>query len=110
MTIRRNGEIHRIAFKDGFKALELEQIGETKKKKDTGTTVRFLPDPKYFDSHKFSVTRLKHVLRAKAVLCPGFRIEFINHGNTEDNSEWYYEDGLVDYLTAATNGYQVLPP
>ncbi|MGK0443482.1 MAG: topoisomerase-4 subunit B [Bermanella sp.] len=110
VTIRRNGEIHRIAFKDGFKALELEQIGETKKKKDTGTTVRFLPDPKYFDSHKFSVTRLKHVLRAKAVLCPGLRIEFINHGNTEDNSEWYYEDGLVDYLTDATNGFEVLPP
>ncbi|GAA6135525.1 DNA topoisomerase IV subunit B [Oceaniserpentilla sp. 4NH20-0058] len=109
VTIRRGGEIFRIAFKDGYKALELEKIGETKKKKDTGTTVRFLPDPKYFDSHKFSVTRLKHVLRAKAVLCPGLKIEFINHGNTEDNSEWYYEDGLVDYLTDATKGYEVMP-
>ena len=64
VTIRRNGEIHRIAFKDGYKALELEKVGETKKK-DTGTTVRFLPDPKYFDSHTFSVTRLNLVLRAK---------------------------------------------
>lgn len=109
VTIRRNGEVHRIAFKDGYKALELEKIGETKKK-DTGTTVRFLPDPSYFDSYKFSVTRLKHVLRAKAVLCPGLRIEFINHGNTDDNSEWYYEDGLVDYLTDATKGFEVLPP
>ena len=109
VTIRRGGEIFRIAFKDGYKALDLEKIGETKKKKDTGTTVRFLPDPQYFDSHKFSVTRLKHNLRAKAVLCPGLKIEFINHGNTEDNSEWYYEDGLVDYLTDATKGYEVLP-
>ncbi|NVK36621.1 MAG: DNA topoisomerase IV subunit B [Gammaproteobacteria bacterium] len=109
VTIRRGGEIYRIAFKDGYKALDLELIGETKKK-DTGTTVRFLPDPQYFDSHKFSVTRLKHVLRAKAVLCPGLKIEFINHGNTDDNSEWYYEDGLVDYLTDATKGYEVLPP
>lgn len=110
VTIRRGGEIFRIAFKDGYKALDLEKIGDTKKKKDTGTTVRFLADPKYFDSHKFSVTRLKHNLRAKAVLCPGLKIEFINHGNTEDNSEWYYEDGLVDYLTDATKGYEVLPP
>jgi len=109
VTIRRGGEVFRIAFKDGFKALDLEKIGDTKKK-DTGTTVRFLPDPKYFDSHKFSVTRLKHVLRAKAVLCPGLRIEFVNHGNADDNSDWYYEDGLVDYLTDATKGFEVLPP
>lgn len=110
VTIRRGGEIFRIAFKDGEKAIDLEKIGETKKKKDTGTTVRFMPDPQYFDSHKFSVTRLKHVLRAKAVLCPGLKIEFINHGSTDDNAEWYYEDGLVDYLTDATKGYEVLPP
>jgi topoisomerase-4 subunit B len=110
VTIRRGGEISRISFKDGHKAIDLEVIGETKKKKDTGTTVRFLPNPSYFDSAKFSVTRLKHVLRAKAVLCPGLNIEFINHGNVADNADWFYEDGLVDYLTDATKGYEVLPP
>ncbi|MCP5325302.1 MAG: DNA topoisomerase IV subunit B [Oceanospirillaceae bacterium] len=109
VTIRRDGGIFRMAFKDGEKAIELEQIGETKKK-DTGTTVRFLADPKYFDTPKFSISRLKHVLRAKAVLCPGLKIEFINHGNPEDNIDWYYEDGLVDYLTEATRGFDVLPP
>lgn len=109
VTIRRDGGIFRMAFKDGEKAIELEQIGETKKK-DTGTTVRFLADPKYFDTPKFSISRLKHVLRAKAVLCPGLKIEFINHGNPEDNTDWYYEDGLVDYLTEATRGFEVLPP
>lgn len=109
VTIRRDGIISRIAFKDGEKALELEQIGTTKTKKESGTTVRFLPDPKYFDSFKFSVSRLKHVLRAKAILCPGLKIEFVNHGNIEDNADWFYEDGLVDYLTDATNGYEVLP-
>ena len=109
VTIRRDGIVSRIAFKDGEKALELEQIGTTKTKKESGTTVRFLPDPKYFDSFKFSVSRLKHVLRAKAVLCPGLKIEFINHGNTADNADWFYEDGLVDYLTDATQGYEVLP-
>lgn len=110
VTIRRGGEISRIAFKDGYKAIELEKVGETKRKKDTGTTVRFLPDASYFDSHKFSVIRLKHVLRAKAILCPGLNIEFINHGNKDDNAEWFYEDGLVDYLTDSTKGYEVLPP
>jgi topoisomerase-4 subunit B len=110
VTIRRGGEISRISFKDGHKAIDLEVIGQTKKKKDTGTTVRFLPNPSYFDSAKFSVTRLKHVLRAKAVLCPGLNIEFINHGNVADNADWFYEDGLVDYLTDATKGYEVLPP
>jgi topoisomerase-4 subunit B len=110
VTIRRGGEIFRIAFKDGHKAIELEKVGETKRKKDTGTTVRFLPDASYFDSHKFSVTRLKHVLRAKAILCPGLKIEFINHGNKDDNAEWFYEDGLIDYLTDSTKGYEVLPP
>jgi len=109
VTIKRDGGIYRIAFKDGEKAIELERIGDTKKKKDTGTSVRFLPDPQYFDSHKFSVIRLKHVLRAKAVLCPGLRIEFIHHGSSEDNAEWYYEDGLVDYLVDATKGYEVMP-
>lgn len=110
VTIRRGGKIFRIAFQDGHKAMELEEIGTTKTKKESGTTVRFLPDAQYFDSHKFSVTRLKHVLRAKAVLCPGLKIEFVNHGNTDDNAEWFYEDGLVDYLTDATKGFEVLPP
>lgn len=109
VTIHRNGEIMRIAFKDGEKAIDLEKIGETKRKKDTGTTVRFMPDAQYFDSHKFSVPRLKHVLRAKAVLCPGLTIEFINHGNKDDNEKWYYEDGLIDYLTESTKGYETLP-
>jgi len=110
VTIRRGGEIFRIAFQDGHKAMELEKIGTTKTKKESGTTVRFLPDAQYFDSHKFSVTRLKHVLRAKAVLCPGLKIEFVNYGNLDDNAEWHYEDGLVDYLTDATKGFEVLPP
>jgi topoisomerase-4 subunit B len=109
VNVQRDGKISHISFKDGEKASELKEVGDTKRKKDTGTTVRFSPDPQYFDSHKFSVLRLKHVLRAKAVLCPALTIEFINHGNTEDNQTWFYEDGLVDYLTTATKGYEVLP-
>ena len=107
VTIWRDGQVHRIGFKDGYKALDL-QVVETCAKKKTGTSVRFLPDPKYFDSPRFSVPRLKHVLRAKAVLCPGLRIKF-NAPNSEDSAEWYYEDGLKDYLKVHSTGYEVLP-
>lgn len=107
VTIWRGGEVHRIGFKDGYKAIDL-QVVDTCGKKRTGTSVRFIPDPKYFDSPKFSVARLKHNLRAKAVLCPGLRIKF-NAPNAEDSAEWYYEDGLQDYLTVSTTGWEVLP-
>ena len=107
VTIWRNGEVQRIGFKDGYKAIDLQVI-DTCGKKRTGTSVRFLPDPKYFDSPKFSIPRLKHLLRAKAVLCPGLKIIF-NAPNAEDSAEWYYEDGLKDYLMVNATGWESLP-
>lgn len=107
VTIWRDGQVQRIGFQNGDKALDL-QVVDTCGKKRSGTSVRFLPDPQYFDSPKFSVPRLKHVLRAKAVLCPGLRIKF-NAPNAEDSAEWYYEDGLKDYLKVSSTGYEVLP-
>ena len=77
-------------------------------KKNTGTHVRFWPEAKYFDSIKFSVSRLKHVLRAKAVLCPGLHVVFFDEQSGETD-EWYYEDGLRDYLTEALQGFELLP-
>ncbi|WP_413663540.1 DNA topoisomerase IV subunit B [Microbulbifer sp. CNSA002] len=107
VTIQRDGKVHRIGFKDGEKASDLEVVGECGKR-TTGTSVRFLPDPQYFDSAKFSVVRLRHLLRAKAVLCPGLTVTFINEQDGESD-EWYYEDGLKDYLAAANQGWEVLP-
>ena len=107
VKIWRGGEVMRIGFQDGNKALELETV-DTCGKKKTGTSVRFLPDPKYFDSPKFSVPRLKHNLRAKAVLCPGLKIIF-KAPNSDDNAEWYYEDGLTDYLKVHGTGLEMLP-
>jgi len=107
VTIQRDGKVHRIGFQNGDKASDLEVIGECGKR-TTGTSVRFLPDPKYFDSHKFSVPRLRHLLRAKAVLCPGLDVTFINEQDGESD-QWYYEDGLKDYLAAANQGWEVLP-
>ncbi|QFT56624.1 DNA topoisomerase IV subunit B [Microbulbifer sp. THAF38] len=107
VTIQRDGKVHRIGFQNGEKASDLEVIGDCAKR-TTGTSVRFLPDPKYFDSAKFSVVRLRHLLRAKAVLCPGLTVTFINEQDGESD-EWYYEDGLKDYLAAANQGWEVLP-
>ncbi|WP_231758406.1 DNA topoisomerase IV subunit B [Microbulbifer elongatus] len=107
VTIQRDGKVHRIGFQNGDKASDLEVVGECGKR-TTGTSVRFLPDPKYFDSHKFSVPRLRHLLRAKAVLCPGLKVTFINEQDGESD-QWYYEDGLKDYLAAANQGWEVLP-
>lgn len=107
IQIKRNGEIYTIAFENGEKVEELRVIG-TCPKKQTGTTVRFYPNPIYFESPKFSVSRLRHLLRAKAILCPKLTINFINHvDGTEDR--WYYEDGLTDYLCETLNGHDYLP-
>ncbi len=107
VTIQRDGKVHRIGFQNGDKASDLEVIGECGKR-TTGTSLRFLPDPKYFDSSKFSVPRLRHLLRAKAVLCPGLTVTFINEQDGESD-QWFYEDGLKDYLAGANQGWEVLP-
>src|SRR5690606_14804105 len=85
----------------------LEIVG-TCGKRNTGTTVTFLADPKYFDSPKFSLTRMRHVLRAKAVLCPGLKVTFTDKASGETD-EWFYEDGLRDYLLNATRTFETLP-
>jgi topoisomerase-4 subunit B len=107
VTIRRDGQIYRMGFANGDKASELEVIG-TCAKRDTGTSVRFLADPKYFETPKYSVSRLRHVLRAKAVLCKSLRVSFLDESNGE-RDEWFYEDGLPDYLSGATQAFEVLP-
>ncbi|WP_299775468.1 DNA topoisomerase IV subunit B [uncultured Pseudoteredinibacter sp.] len=107
VTIRRGGEVHQMEFRDGDKHSDLEVI-DSCGKRNTGTAVRFLPDPQYFDSNKFSISRMRHVLRAKAVLCPGLKVVFKNE-QTGEKDEWHYEDGLRDYLKAATQGWEVLP-
>jgi topoisomerase-4 subunit B len=94
--IRRGGKEYNISFKDGKIASKLEEIG-TVGQRNTGTTVRFWPDPKFFDSDKFSVPPLKHVLKAKAVLCPGLRITFKNEASGEKD-EWFYTGDLGAYL------------
>lgn len=107
VTIRRDSQVYFIAFGDGDKTDDLSVV-DTCGRRNTGTSVRFWPDPQYFDSAKFSVTRLRHNLRAKAVLCPGLRIKFDDKVNKETH-EWFYEDGLQDYLLSAVKEYITVP-
>jgi topoisomerase-4 subunit B len=94
--IRRGGKEYNIAFKEGKITSKLEEIG-TVGQRNTGTTVRFWPDPKFFDSDKFLVPPLKHALKAKAVLCPGLRVIFRNEA-TGEKDEWFYTGDLGAYL------------
>jgi len=107
VTIRREGQEFRMSFADGDRASELDVIGSVPRKK-TGTTLRFWPDPKYFDTPKILVSRLKHLLRAKAVLCAGLTVRLLDE-STGETTEWYFEDGLPDYLRGELQGAEALP-
>ncbi|NLQ18787.1 DNA topoisomerase IV subunit B [Marinomonas sp. M1K-6] len=107
--VRRNGIQYHIGFENGFKTSELKEIG-TVGKKNTGTKVKFTADTKYFDSPKVSLSRLKHLLKAKAVLCSGLHVVFIDQSGSEEvREEWFYQDGLKDYLAQANEGFTLLP-
>ena len=109
--IRRDGQVYQMTFQGGEKTTELKVI-DTVGKRNTGTLINFKPDPSYFDSPKFSVPALKHLLRAKAVLCPGLKVIFKNettHKKEEQKYEWLYEHGLQDYLTSELGAVEVLP-
>ncbi len=105
--VKRNGKEYHMAFAGGDKTQDLHVIGDVGKR-NTGTMVRFWPDAQYFDTIKFSVRRLKHGLRAKAVLCPGLEINFKDE-NSNESERWFFENGLSDYLMEEINGRECIP-
>ncbi|MCL1051423.1 DNA topoisomerase IV subunit B [Shewanella abyssi] len=107
ITVRRNAEVYDMAFEHGEKVEELRVTG-TCGRRNTGTRVHFWPDVSYFDSGNFSVSKLTYLLKAKAVLCPGLRIKFVNKQNNE-TQEWFFESGLEDYLKSSIDGAPTLP-
>ena len=107
IQVKSKGSVYQMTFSHGKKTSKLQKIGKAPLRAQ-GTTIRFWPEPKYFDTNKFSVNKLKHVLRAKAVLCSGLRIAFTNELNGEMH-QWCYEDGLTDYLLSALKHYEKIP-
>jgi topoisomerase-4 subunit B len=108
VEVRRDGTVWRQTYRHGDPAGKLEAVG-TVGKRNTGTSVRFLPDASYFDSPNLSLPRLRHLLRAKAVLCSGLSVALVVEGKPGESESWYYEDGLAGYLDAALEGAERLP-
>ena len=96
VEVKRDGTVYNMAFKKGAVTTKLKKTG-TVGKRNTGTRIHFWPDKQYFDSVNFSLPRLKHVLRAKAVLCPGLEVTLLEE-KSGDKQTWFYEGGLQDYL------------
>ena len=107
VRVKRNAQEYFTAYENGDKVEELKVVGAVGQR-NTGTSIRFWPDASFFDSGRFSVSSLKHVLRAKAVLCSGLRVRFFNNKNNE-KEEWLYEDGLHDYLITGCAGHPCIP-
>jgi topoisomerase-4 subunit B len=106
--VRRDGNEYFMDFGDGKKKHELKIVGQVGKR-NTGTTIHFWPDEKFFDTPKINVPRLKHVMRAKAVLAPGLRLRFINEVDASESEEWFYENGLPAYLMSELAGFTTIP-
>ncbi len=107
VKVKKDANVYAMGFEHGAPVSKLTKTG-TVAKRDTGTNIHFWPEGKYFDSVKISVPRLKHVLRAKAVLCPGLHITFEDKHSGE-KTEWCYEQGLRDYILDALQGFEILP-
>lgn len=105
--VKRDGQLYYMPYASGNKKAELKVI-ETLPKRTTGTTIRFWPDEHYFDNPKVSISRLKHLLRAKAVLCPGLKVTLEDRA-TQEKLSWCYEEGLLDYLKEAIGQQPSLP-
>jgi topoisomerase-4 subunit B len=105
--VRRDGREYNMSFRGGHKRSDLEEVGKVGRR-NTGTTLRFWPDEQYFDTLKFSLPKLRHLLRAKAVLCPGLTVRLAIEA-TRETDEWCYEGGLADYLEEALGEAERIP-
>ena len=103
VRVKRNSKEYEISFNNGDKASELKQVGEVGLR-NTGTSITFKPNPVYFEDIEVQIKSLKHLLKAKAVLCPGLTIEFNNEKKSNDKEKWFYEDGLKSYLVESSEG------
>ena len=108
VNVRRNGKNFYMSFSDGKPKTGLKSVGKVGSK-NTGTQIRFWPDPKFFDNVDFSILKLKRLLRAKAVLCSGLKLIFKDEVTPKNSEEWEYKDGVRDYLLNTINSGSFVP-
>ena len=106
VIIKRDAKEYAIGFRDGEKVQELKEVGKVGTQ-NSGTAVTFLPDQQYFESLKVDKKRLKHLLKAKAVLCPGLQIDYFDEKKSE-RIKWVFEEGLRDYVEEFSGCSQLL--
>ena len=107
VRVKRDSKEHQITFSNGNKVSELKEVGEVGLR-NTGTSITFKPNPEYFENIEVQTKTLKHLLKAKAVLCPGLTIEFNNEKKSKDKEKWYFEDGLKSYLVESSEGSELV--
>ncbi len=106
VKIKRDSKEFEMHFNNGNKKKDLKVIGDVGAR-NTGTTITFKPNDKYFESDQIKIKELKHVLKAKAVLCPGLTIDFHDEKKSE-KIKWYFEDGLKSYLEDSSEGLDLI--
>ena len=107
VRVKRDSKEHQITFSNGNKVSELKEVGDVGLR-NTGTSITFKPNPEYFENIEVQIKTLKHLLKAKAVLCPGLTIEFNNEKKSNDKEKWYFEDGLKSYLVESSEGSELV--
>ena len=107
VEVKRGGKVHAMGFAGGKRKSQLKVTGKVGKQ-NTGTTIRFVPDSKYFDTTALALPKLKHVLRAKAVLCPGLEVSLLEE-KSKEKTTWHYPQGLEGYLEQALPDYKLIP-
>ena len=96
VKIKRDSKEYEINFCAGDKDNDLKSIGDVGAT-NSGTTIRFYPDKQYFETLEINKKSLKHLLKAKAVLCPGLQIDYFDEKKNE-RIKWIFDEGLSDYL------------
>ena len=99
VEVKRDGKVHSQRFENGDPVTTLETVGSVGRR-NTGTRIVFAPNPVYFDTPSFGLAKLRHALRAKAVLCPGLRVSLTVEEKPEQTATetWLFESGLAEYL------------
>ena len=106
VNIKRDSKEHEMKFSNGDKKNDLKVVGEVGLR-NSGTTIKFKPNPDYFESDEIKIKELKHLLKAKAVLCPGLTIDF-HHEKKKEKIKWFFEDGLKSYLEEESEGIDLI--
>ena len=106
VEIKRDSHKFEMKFEGGEKTSDLKKVGDIGPR-NTGTSISFMPDSQYFETIKIDKNNLKHLLKAKAVLCPGLTIEYYDEKKNE-KIPWNYENGLISYLSESSGDIELL--